>query len=364
MPSDVTRCSSTCLTASAALELPAALTSPPHSPAVQVCLPLSLQGCKTTVWELGSLGGGGGGARTAPAQNSCGGPPAASRAADASAGTSADNPAGPSAAASDADGGELYWHVVGRHKAFPLPPGYRYSASRCQLSLPPFSACASPRGSAALLLPSTHLLPSALPPCRASCTCYGRQCTLTVQAAADGSGGSTHHRRPRFVLTTADGGSFEGSTPTAPLTKLALSLGQPAMLNGMEVRATGMLIGPFHNCIKSKCGRGAGRGRPAGRRVGGWLGEAWGERCSTGGSLGSHLCANPFPPTAPHPPASLSGPTLLLRPLASCPVQLTLQRPPPPHSPLALTSAGLWLSLHPGAAGAPERCRRCQPAPR
>ncbi len=92
--------------------------------------------------------------------------------------------------------------------------------------------------------------PSALPPpwlphCRATCTLYTQACTLTVEHSSSSdmnatpkAEGGSRPERPQFVLRTAGGAEYRGATPTAPLAKLALHLGQPAVVNGMEVSST------------------------------------------------------------------------------------------------------------------------------
>lgn len=88
---------------------------------------------------------------------------------------------------------------------------------------------------------------------RATCTAYGQECTLTVEAApppAEAAAASAAPAAPttRFVARTAAGAAFEGATPTAPLTKLALALGQPATLGGMQ--AFGLLAPPVQRALR------------------------------------------------------------------------------------------------------------------
>ncbi|KAL4443294.1 hypothetical protein ABPG75_011031 [Micractinium tetrahymenae] len=94
---------------------------------------------------------------------------------------------------------DLHWHVVGGRKAFPLPPGYS-----------------------------------------ATCTAYGRRCSLLIEPCSSSSKGggsgacSTGSAGPRFVVCCEDGARYEGACPTAALAQLALALGQPAAVNGMK----------------------------------------------------------------------------------------------------------------------------------
>lgn len=128
-------------------------------------------------------------------------------------------------------------------------------------------------------LPASDPVPVSLA-CRASCTAYGQRCTLAIEPGACGScGGSSSGgargrcpcagARPptRFVLRTATGGVFAGATPTAPLAQLALHLGQPAVVNGLEVRAgaphecwpaAGACLPDLHRLVLSSCSRQAG----------------------------------------------------------------------------------------------------------
>jgi hypothetical protein len=156
------------------------------------------------------------------------------------------------------------WHVAGGRRAFPYPPGFRAAA---QL--------------------------------------YGRAALLGVELGAPGAPGAPPPPPTRFVVLVqggAGGGefAFEGSTPTAPLAKLALALGRLDVPRGLE--AWGFADARVRGALVRAAAAAGDRAAPLAQLEPGAAVGAWAAGLDPTSPPGAEAPAPPAPRAAPARP--------------------------------------------------------------